>query len=66
MSAKDDIPSHRQSRLANREERLEAELRANLRRRKDQARARAQAGVCAPDGAEKTSNSKPSGENKSG
>ena len=66
MSPKDDIPRHQPSSGTTREERLEAELRANLRRRKEQARARAQAGVCAPDGAEKTSNSKPSGENKSG
>jgi len=66
MSPKDDIPSHRQSRLANREERLEAELRANLRRRKEQARARTKAGVCAPDAGEKAGNSKPYGENNSG
>ncbi len=66
MSAKDDIPSHRPSGLASRAERLEAELRANLRRRKEQARARTQAGVCAPDAGENAGNSKPSGENKSG
>ncbi len=66
MSPKDDIPSHRQSRLANREERLEAELRANLRRRKEQARARSRAGVSVPEAGKKVGNSKPSGENNGG
>jgi hypothetical protein len=63
MSAKhEDIPSHRRSGAASREERLEAELRANLKRRKEQARARARAGVGGPGGAEKAANSAPSGE----
>jgi len=66
MSPKDDIPRHQPSSGTTREERLEAELRANLRRRKDQARARSRAGIDAPDGAEKTCNSKPSGENNGG
>lgn len=62
MNPKDDIPRHRPSGVTNREERLEAELRANLRRRKEQARARSRAGIDASNGAEKTSNSKPSSE----
>ena len=63
MSAKrEDIPSHRRSGAASREERLEAELRANLKRRKEQARVRARAGFGASVGAEKTGNSEPSGE----
>ena len=66
MSAKDDTSSQPTSGSASRTERLEAELRANLRRRKDQARARTQAGIGAPDGAEETGNSKPSGETDSG
>jgi hypothetical protein len=63
MSANgDNMPRHRPSGVTNREERLEAELRANLRRRKDQARARSRAGIDASKGAEKTSNSKRSSE----
>ena len=66
MSAKDDTPGQPASGSASRTERLEAELRANLRRRKDQARARAQAGIGDPDGAENAGNSKSSGETDSG
>ncbi len=66
MSPKDDIPRHQPSSGTTREERLEAELRANLRRRKEQARARTKAGVCAPDAGEKAGNSKPYGENNGG
>lgn len=66
MSPKDDIPRHQPSSVTTREERLEAELRANLRRRKDQARARSRAGVCVPETGEKAGNSKPSGENNGG
>ncbi len=63
MSVKNnDIPSRRPAGSASRAERLEAELRANLKRRKEQARARSQGGIGAPDGAEKSGNSKPSGE----
>ncbi len=66
MSPKDDIPRHQPSSAINREERLEAELRATLRRRKEQARARSRAGVGAPKADEKAGNSKPSGENNGG
>ncbi|MEE8531614.1 MAG: hypothetical protein V3S34_05315 [Hyphomicrobium sp.] len=66
MSPKDDILRHQPSSVTNREERLEAELRANLRRRKEQARARSRAGVCVPEAGEKAGNSKPSGENNGG
>lgn len=60
MSPKDNIPRHRPSGATSREERLEVELRANLRRRKEQARARSRAGIDASNRAEKTGNSKPS------
>ena len=62
MSAKDNTSSQRKAGSASRQERLEAELRANLRRRKEQARARAKAGIAPTDGAEKAGNSGPSGE----
>ncbi len=62
MTAKHDIPSHRLSGSPERAKRLEAELRANLKRRKEQARARARAGIAGPDEAEKAGNPKPSGE----
>jgi len=61
MSAKsDNAPRHRSGSATNREDRLEAELRANLRRRKEQARARSRAGADALGGPEKASKSKPS------
>ena len=66
MSPKDDIPRHQPSSGTTREERLEAELRANLRRRKEQARARSRAGVCVPEAGKKGGNTKPSDENNGG